>query len=402
MRKLQQNTDEDEYVTDNAVPPTTTPYSNSTGDVGQETGDANAADAQIPADTPVSTQGTETDNKDAGIQLMKFHNYNANKKQISFGIFFFFINRPIPRFIIIRIRITYRFRLRGLDEETTEADSVRTTCSLKATQLAGKIKTDGKTVDYDCTATASQDLTNAKANITLNTDVNMVTVDENGTATSVDFSTVNFNANTTNEASNIQENDYVVDDTRVAINYLRNGSIVQAEKNLLRIVGVKKNDIGRELEDGEKVDMILKTSNKRGEKKPELYSCTIYKNGDNLTMDCDITSKSINTSNQDLHLSISNDTNQILTLQMADYNNTTPIVMSSSNYVRYRKNSGGLSGGAIAGIVIACVVVVAAVIALFALGKSGFFSKSGEVATSIDNTSSINRFNLENKSPNMV
>ena len=45
---------------------------------------------------------------------------------------------------------------------------VRTTCSLKATQLAGKIKTDGKTVDYDCIATASQDLTNANANITLN------------------------------------------------------------------------------------------------------------------------------------------------------------------------------------------------------------------------------------------
>ena len=68
----------------------------------------------------------------------------------------------------------------------------------------------------------------------------------------------------------------------------------------------------------------------------------------------------------------------------------------------YSKKSSGLGGGAIAGIVIACVVVVAAVIALFALGKSGFFSKSGEVATSIDNTSSINRFNLENKNPNMV
>ena len=141
----------------------------------------------------------------------------------------------------------------------------------------------------------------------------MVTVDENGTATPVDFSEVNFNANTTAEASNIQENDYVVDDTNVAINYLRNGSIVQAEKNLLRIVGYNKNDIGHELSDGEEVSMILKTSNRRGEKRPELYDCVVRRTGDNLTMDCDMTSKSINTSNQDLHLSISNDTNQILT-----------------------------------------------------------------------------------------
>ena len=103
---------------------------------------------------------------------------------------------------------------------------------------------------------------------------------------------------------------------------------------MLRIVGDNKNDIGRELYDGEEIRMILKTSNRRGEKRPELYDCVVRRTGDNLTMDCDMTSKSINTSNQDLHLSISNDTNQILTLQMKDYNETTPIVMSSSNYVR--------------------------------------------------------------------
>jgi len=360
MRKLQEATDEDdEYKTDQAIPPTTAPYSNSTGDQGQETGDANAADAPIAADTPVSTQGTETEKKDAGIQVMKFHNFKPVQRTITFGVFFFFINKPIPRFIIFRIRITYRLRLRGLEGETESADTVRTLCSLKATQLAGKIKEDGKTVDYDCSATASQDIT-ADTNITLNTDVNMVTVDSNGTATSVDFSDVNFNANTTAEAASLQQNKIEVDDSKVSINYLRNGGIAQAEKNLLRIVGVNKNDIGNEIVDGESVRMILKTSNRRGEKRPEQYDCIVYRTGDNLTMDCDISHKSINTSNQDLHLSISNDTSQILTVQMADYNNTTPIVMSSSNYVTYRKNSGGLSGGAIAGIVIACVVVLAA------------------------------------------
>ena len=68
----------------------------------------------------------------------------------------------------------------------------------------------------------------------------------------------------------------------------------------------------------------------------------------------------------------------------------------------YSKKSSGLSGGAIAGIIISCIVVIAAVIvAVIALGKCGA-AKSSEAAASIDNTSSINRFNLDNKNPNMV
>ena len=68
----------------------------------------------------------------------------------------------------------------------------------------------------------------------------------------------------------------------------------------------------------------------------------------------------------------------------------------------YSKKSSGLSGGAIAGIIISCIVVIAAVIvAVIALGKCGA-AKSSEAAASIDNTSSINRFNLDNKNPNLV
>ena len=68
----------------------------------------------------------------------------------------------------------------------------------------------------------------------------------------------------------------------------------------------------------------------------------------------------------------------------------------------YSRKSSGLGGGAIAGFIISCVVFVAAVISLIVLGKSGASTKSSEVDASIDNTSFINKFNLDNKNPNMV
>ena len=61
----------------------------------------------------------------------------------------------------------------------------------------------------------------------------------------------------------------------------------------------------------------------------------------------------------------------------------------------YKKNSSGLGGGAIAGIVIACVVAVAGVATFIALGKTGAFSKSKhpEVDSSVENSNTINRLN---------
>ena len=95
--------------------------------------------------------------------------------------------------------------------------------------------------------------------------------------------------------------------------------------------------------------------------------------------------------------------NYSITPSNPDSSRSSSVPGSDINVVRtnYSKKSSGLSGGAIAGIIISCIVVIAAVIALIALGKSGA-AKSSEAAASIDNTSSINRFNLDNKNPNLV
>ncbi len=96
--------------------------------------------------------------------------------------------------------------------------------------------------------------------------------------------------------------------------------------------------------------------------------------------------------------------NYSITPSNPDSSRSSSVPGSDINVVRtnYSKKSSGLSGGAIAGIIISCIVVIAAVIAaVIALGKCGA-AKSSEAAASIDNTSSINRFNLDNKNPNIV
>ena len=81
-------------------------------------------------------------------------------------------------------------------------------------------------------------------------------------------------------------------------------------------------------------------------------------------------------------------------------NGTEP---ASEGQKRFTKNSkSGLSGGAIAGIVVACVVAIAIVGAVFAISKSSAAVAGATNAASVDNTTSINKFNLEETNPNVV
>ena len=287
-------TDKNHYESDETIPPTAALHSsNSTGDEGQEGGNDNTEDDTIAASAPVSTQGKETKNKNAGIQIMKFHGFKTIQKEIKFGIFFYLFNKHISKSIILRLRITYRNKLRNLDH-TNSADTVRTTCLLEEPKLIDKEYAEGKTINYNCEATASKDL----PNITLNTDVDIVTVDGKGNTNVEDFPEVNFNANSSSEAMNLQDNDIEIADN-ISIGYLTKGEIVPAEKNILRIKGKEKTYIGVQLTDGQEILMILKTSIRRGVKTPEQYNCKVNKSTDDLIFDCDISSKSINKSNSD-------------------------------------------------------------------------------------------------------
>ena len=81
-----------------------------------------------------------------------------------------------------------------------------------------------------------------------------------------------------------------------------------------------------------------------------------------------------------------NMTDENAIIEINDANSTTP----SGNNAVYRKNSSGLSGGAIAGIVIACVVaLIAASIAVLMIRKP-------TVTPPIDNTTAVQLRSVDN------
>ena len=67
-----------------------------------------------------------------------------------------------------------------------------------------------------------------------------------------------------------------------------------------------------------------------------------------------------------------------------------------------KKSSSGLSGGAIAGIVIGCVAAVAIIGAVIALLSKRFSSKKEDISAVGDNSSTLNKFSLNNQNANIV
>ena len=192
---VQTNLQVDEY-TDNSKPDE------------PESANATAANANVSIDKPVATKPKKTGDTKAPVQVTKIHGFSIKKgeKKVNFGMFFFFYGRPIVKYIIMRIRITYKKGLRNLQEET--AESARTDCTIADESMAGKTlsEDENKNINYNCevNATAGDPST---ANFTLNTDVPMTMVNANGTSESLDFDEVNFNGDAAEETSSLQNND---------------------------------------------------------------------------------------------------------------------------------------------------------------------------------------------------
>ena len=361
QRKLEgtDESDSDTGANGTYVSPKATPFDNATNSDPntKEVGEAIAENGKVPADKPVSTTTPLSNNKNNNVQILKFHSFKIIEKLIKFSSIFYFIRQKIPFAIFLRLRVRYSSRLRNL--QTEMADSLRTECKIdsSAEEQAGETKTGN--FNYNCEAEATQDPTGA--NVTLNTDYDLMFYDKNGDPMgTIPFTQVSMNGNASQEAANLQDN------TKEASKFgTLKSSSAEGGSSTLTIKGTADDpDI---LNGVSKIKMDLMDNNKAVKQ----YDCDVSTESSQQVLACDASSQQISTNSENLHLStgLAETEKVLLTVEMADRNSDS-ISAGSNNPIFRKSSSSGLSGGAIAGIVIACVVVlVAATVAAIMLKK---------------------------------
>jgi len=386
QRKLQDGIEAIEENTAQPVPtiveptiPQDIPY-NDTGDGNSESSDPFGNDTILPPGKPFNTP-KKKDNKNANIQPIKYHSYGVKKPttdnpfyKIEFKVYIYIFGIPIPKTIVYRLRIVHNSKLRSLQDGGDE--SVKSECRLDDPSIAGQNATEGRAPNYNCEANTKNDPGDAQ--VAINTDVDMAYSKPDGSFEYLSFEEINFNGNSSEEATNLQQST----DEVPHLATLKNGVILKdGDTHTLRIEGSQFP--GGVFKLGENITMSFENLYKSGEDNVEPYECTINSSTP-FILNCDTSRHSIRTSPKSLHLTsgVSNITSQrrraeedvqqkLLMIEMDDYNNTNTVdYYTTGSNAKYRKKSSGLSGGAIAGIVIACVVVlVAASIAAIMLRK---------------------------------
>ena len=350
---IQMNNWENNNTVINSPIPSSTAKENSTADEPAKV---------INANTPVSTQSKSIDNKYSNFQITRFANYNRNNlnKLIKFNTYFYYLSSTIVKDIIFRLRVTYLKQFRNLQLETN-AESISSICTLNNGNLADQKGTE-IIVEYNCQA---ETLTSSNLqSVEINTDIPMIVKDKNGYSKNYNFTNVNFNGNSTNESRNLM----LLNNIQIK----NSGSLTNAEielpvqRNYFRISGTLKPS--NLLSQKENITLTI-LDRSSGVNTPTQYECTTTQITPKCILQCDTKIQPIKSTNYDIHLSngISDTNNNLLVIQMKEWENNEDIFETPSSPIsnnKVRSKSSGLSKGAIAGIVVACVVVVAAVIIL--------------------------------------
>ena len=368
LRKLQ-NTDTTEDTSGPTLPepePYTMPLPGQPENVP-----ATANNSEVPFNTTVSSVPKRTGNKKAAVQFSKFYGFQPGpngRGLFKFNVLFYLM-RIIPKFIIFRLRITYGARLRNLAlGDSGTAESVRSDCTADESKVGEDASLTGENVKFTCEANSTGNVNDA--NVQVNTDVPLTIVEADGSTSTLGFDNINFNGNAAEEAANLGK---VQDLTEW---HILKETVASLDGQYLVLSGTLETQNLRRLALSESDPIIMQLSNQNNENNAsDSYSCN-YVKGSPAQLRCDASNKELKTSDQDLQASSgspSSTNGTLVQVQMKNPSNGNTFTVGgggSGTGNTYRKSSSGLSGGAIAGIVIACVVVlVAAAIAAIMLRK---------------------------------
>jgi len=297
--------------------------------------------------TPKNTTGSS-----ASYQIKKFYNFICDRSALKFyfSMFFYFLKSRIAETIRMRLKIKYSFnRMRNLQSDNAQA--VTSECKIKS-DYASKAKTtatSGENIDYNCEAEKPE---GAMVNfVNLDTD-SPIQLDDDV----INFDNVNFDPSAAKEAENIANAPNitvsgVLDKSSLSNDFTFTGTPISSNFLL--------NYVGQEIP-----LQIVNYPDGEGSTNTETntYSCTVKSTS---SIQC---KGSLSTTAEEISKATSTSNDVYLKINMADDKFFTVSNAGSGNV--YKKSSSGLSGGAIAGIVIACVVVlVAASIAAIMLRK---------------------------------
>ena len=347
IRKLQGTDLEDDIIPNTYISELPKEAENTTAEPETFTGDYKLP----PAISTTSFNETTNTDSPVALQVRKFHKFEKKNKSIKFGLFLYYLNMPIAETVIMRLAIKYNTRrLRSLQSDQITGESTPTTCQIKNDfrNRIGK-NGDGENIDYDCTAQTSVD-TSKIQNVVLDPTMPMVVG-----KSAISFNDVEFTEDSKDGTQNL------LDISSVPSGILDETTASMIDNKLIIKGILKPSDT---LNQNQNFDLELYDLSNNEMKTVSCKVNEIKTNSGSCTIECDTVKTPLSTNLGNLTLAKSSNPEKLYlkinTDKSKDQNQLITSESINNSNVLSNKSSSGLSGGAIAGIVIACVAVLAA------------------------------------------